>query len=787
MKILFLNHVSSISGAEASLLDLLAALDRNRFAPIVMLPGPGPLAERLAQIGIRTAFLPIMRFRKTFNPLLLLGYLCNVLAVSWRLARFIRRERIDLLHANSNNAHLYGGLAARWAGIPCVWHCRDLVELGWLGTWMMAWATAVIAISEAVKLHLCQYGAEAKIVTVHNGLDGAAFQKGTDDLAVRREWRILDDEFLVGMAGQLVPWKNHALFLKAAGRIASVIPEARFLIAGANLFDHDPDYEARLRTLAEEEGLDGRLIFTGYRADMGSVLASLDLLIHPAAKEPLGRVILEAMSLGKPVIAIDSCGPAEIIHSGLDGFLVPPGDDGEMAEKAIALWRDRDQAARIGAAARERIRRDFSISQSAEKIEPVYESVLGACGSNRPANVAYVVAEFPSISETFILREMIALEQRGVQLQLFALRRPSSSRVHPEAQAYLARVHYRRHAVAWSSIAGRLYYLFRKPGRFLPLLWKAVTRGDPDDGSRLKAVLHLFTAAEFARAAERAGVTHVHAHFAYVTADIGASMARLLGVPFSLSAHAWDIYTRKKEATAARIRDVAFVAVCTLHGRDIIKAICPWLPEERLVLIRHGIDPGRFIPTKAVEPVILGVGRLEEKKGFRHLIDACRILKERGIAFRCVIAGEGSLRQALVDQIAQNGLEGDVVLAGALTQDELPNLYGTARVVVVPSVPTADGDRDGLPNVILEAMAMEIPVVASCVSAIPEAISDGVQGLLVPPGNALKLAGGIQALLADGTARQRMGGQGRETVCREFDVARNVERLADLFGGQSVE
>ncbi len=780
-KILFLNHVATVSGAEASLLDTVMALDRVRHEPVVMLPGPGRLSEFLAHARIRTEFMPLCRFRKTSNPLLLLGYLFQVLTGARRLARFIRREQVDLLHANSNTAQVYAGLAARWAGIPCVWHCRDLVELGVLGKWMAAHATAIVAISTAVKRQLCQYGPEVKITVIHNGIDGVAFQTGADGPAVRREWGVKENAFLVGMAGQLVPWKNHALFLKAAGTIAAAVPEARFLIVGANLFDPGSGYEAGLRALAREAGLEERLIFSGYRTDMNSVLAGLDLLIHPADREPLGRVILEAMALGKPVIAVNAGGPAEIIHSGIDGVLVPPGDDEALAETAMALWRDKDKAARLGVAARERIRRDFSSRAHVEKIEALYDTLLGGGAAGRPIRIAMVLGEFPSISETFILREIIALEQCGCQVLLLALKRPVSRAVHPEAMPFLSRVHYRVSVLAGSSISARLHFLFTRPGGYLSLLGQALLRGDPDGGSRLRALYHLLTAAEFARVAERAGVTHVHAQFATVPADIGAGMARLLGVPFSFSAHAWDIYTRKKAATEARLREAAFVAVCTRQGREYLKALAPWMPEERVVLIRHGIVPGWFVPGTAAEPVILGVGRLERKKGFRFLIEACRILKEGGVDFRCVIVGEGTLWQSLAEQIVKSGLEREVTLAGALTQDKLMERYGTARVVAIPSVVAADGDRDGLPNVLLEAMAMQIPVVATTASAVPEVVTEGVQGLLVPPGDPLRLADGLKALLADEALRQRMGRQGRETVCRDFDSTRNVARLVALF------
>jgi glycosyltransferase involved in cell wall biosynthesis len=159
-------------------------------------------------------------------------------------------------------------------------------------------------------------------------------------------------------------------------------------------------------------------------------------------------------------------------------------------------------------------------------------------------------------------------------------------------------------------------------------------------------------------------------------------------------------------------------------------------------------------------------------------------MKDRDVAFDCVIVGEGPERAILEAAVAAAGLTGRVRLAGALTQEQLMEWYGTAMVVAVPSVEADGGDRDGLPNVILEAMAMGIPVVASAAGAIPEAVTDGVQGLLVAPGDAEALASALERVLADGEGRRRMGEQGRATVCRDFDAVRNATVLAEWFGAE---
>jgi glycosyltransferase involved in cell wall biosynthesis len=772
-RILFLNHVSAISGAEASLLETLRALDRARFEIAVAVPGPGPLADRLAAEKIPVFFLPLRRLRKTWNPFALLAALVNVLGVGLRLARLIRRERFELVHANSTTAQIYGGLAAGWADVPSVWHCRDLVELGPLEPWLVRKASAVIAISGAVGRHLQRRGPLGNVTVVYNALDAGAFEAGASGTNVRPEWGFTNSQFLVGMAGQMVAWKNHGLFLRMADALSARLPEARFVMAGGNLFDRDSAYVDGLRRQMHELGLEGKVLLAGQRSDMPAVLNALDVLVHPADREPLGRVILEAMALGRPVVAVAAAGPAEIITDGVDGVLVAPGDARALAGAVLGLRRDPARAAALGAAARLRVRSGFSPAAHVSEIETLYKRLL----PGRPV-VAMVVAGFPSLSETFILREMQALEQQGLRILPFALKRPAGGPVHAGAAPFLGRV--RRTSIT-GLVTGPLYFLLTAPARSVSLLGQILLRGDPESGSRVKGLHQWAVAADWARAARARRVGRVHAQFAYVTADVGKLMATLLGVPFSLSAHAWDLFTRPPEALRARVAGAAFVAVCTRQGWEGVKARAPDYPQDRLVLVRHGVFPGQYPAATPSAPRLLAVGRLEEKKGFRHLVEACRLLKARGVAFDCVIAGEGAQRAGLERQIAAEGLSGCVRLAGALTQEQLMDVYGTAMIFAAPSVELAGGDRDGVPNVILEAMAAGLPVVASAAGAIPEAVTDGVQGVLVPPGDPEALAGALEKLLGDPQARRRMGESGRATVCREFDAARNAEALAGLF------
>jgi glycosyltransferase involved in cell wall biosynthesis len=268
--------------------------------------------------------------------------------------------------------------AAWWAGVPVVWHCRDLAGLGILGTWMYRAASRVIAISHTVARHLDQYAGGArgnKVTVIHNGIDPESLRGGDQGMAFRGEMGIAPEKFVVAIIGQMVPWKNHVVFLSAARRVAAEFPRAHFLIVGDDMFGEWAGYVESLKAQSRASGLGGRTTFAGFREDMGRVLGGIDVLVHPADREPFGRVIVESMAMGKPVVAVDRCGPAEIIRNGTDGILAKNADPDELAEGVLRLARDRAFYRKISASARARARNDFSLSRCVNEIRQVYDEV----------------------------------------------------------------------------------------------------------------------------------------------------------------------------------------------------------------------------------------------------------------------------------------------------------------------------------------------------------------------------------------------------------------------------
>lgn len=375
--------------------------------------------------------------------------------------------------------------------------------------------------------------------------------------------------------------------------------------------------------------------------------------------------------------------------------------------------------------------------------------------------VAYVVAEFPSLTETFIQREILALERRGIDGPIFALRRPLTPLRHPDVDALLARTHYP------SPFRG-LSALLRHPRRALAM-------------TRRAALKQVVAASDFATVARRTAVVNVHAHFAFVTADVARLIASSICTPFTVSCHAWDIYAQGDEAVAPHLAGASAIAVCTEHGATRVRERWSADRPERVTLVRHGVTPSDYVPCDGTGTQVLAVGRLEEKKGFAVLLDACRLLVDRGVDFRCELVGEGPLGSALRARAAQLGLTDRVSFSGALARDAVLAAYRRSALLVHPSVTTAGGDRDGLPNVILEAMASGVPAIAGDASAAREAIDDGVHGFIVPSRNAEALADKMQLLLGNLPLRTEMGRRSRERVRDRFDIDCNIEPLIGLF------
>lgn len=396
-----------------------------------------------------------------------------------------------------------------------------------------------------------------------------------------------------------------------------------------------------------------------------------------------------------------------------------------------------------------------------------------------PKRVGFLVKTWPKLSETFILEEVLGLERLGQPLAIFALNPSGDGMRHEAVQRVRAPVSYLAPPSGGlcAELACHLRLLCAAPRRYLSAAARAARRAEPGRIGDFRR------GARLAEALRQQGITHLHAHFVSEPAAVAEIGAAIAGAGYSLSAHAKDIYLSTPAVLARKLAGAHFTVTCTEYNRHHLAWIAP---SARLMRMYHGVDLERFHPRlrQPAEgiPLILGVGRLREKKGFATLIDACARLRDAGRLFRCEIVGYGEESDALAQRISEKGLDGCVILAGKLARDQVIERYARASVFVLPSQLASDGDRDGIPNVLLEAMAMQVPVVSTPVSGIPELVQDGQNGLLVEPGDALGFADAIAALISNPALSHRLGAAARLTVTHRFDNQRNLLLLRDALG-----
>jgi len=397
--------------------------------------------------------------------------------------------------------------------------------------------------------------------------------------------------------------------------------------------------------------------------------------------------------------------------------------------------------------------------------------------------VAYILKRFPRLSETFILNEILELERRGVEVHIFSFLKPNDGKFHAKVASLKATVRYfdDLDPRKWHDFTAAEWPLLAADSeRIWELLRESFERGDSN------RINELWWGVWIAAQAKRLGIHHLHSHFGTMSSTVTWFASRVSGVPFSFTVHAKDIYFYDMSTHRLRekLRDAARVVTVTNYNRDYLLEEVPELPADRLRVIYNGIDLAHFKPDATVPReagLIVSVGRLIPKKGFDDLLDACALLKQRGIPFRCAIVGEGPDEPALLQQRRALDLDAEVEFVGALSQDEVLALMRRADVLALGCKEGPDKNRDALPTVLLEALGAGLPVVSTDFSGIPEIVESGVEGFLVPPGDAKALGEALARVLQDPQLRARLAVAGRAKASERFDVQRNADALVEIY------
>ena len=395
--------------------------------------------------------------------------------------------------------------------------------------------------------------------------------------------------------------------------------------------------------------------------------------------------------------------------------------------------------------------------------------------------IAYLLWEFPVLTETFIFREIEGLLNQGVQIQIYVLHKPQENDLickYKEQWKELLIYH-----SLFKSLFFHLCWFFKMPRRYV-YAFSAMIKAHTASLLEFRRGLKIWLmSGDLAWSVAEKKIKHIHAHFGSLPTSAALGISSLVGISYSFSAHARDIYVPDTNLVL-KMRRAEFILVCSRYGLNQLAKLAP-KSKHKLILHYHGISIHKIDQQCMVmaqyPPLILSVGRLTEKKGFIHLINACKLLKDLEMPFTLKIIGDGKEKTKLKEQVTATCLSKQVEFLGVLAPEEVNGWYPKATVVVVPSQRAANNDMDSIPNVILEALINHRPVIASDISGIPEVIHPGETGILVPPNDPASLASAIMWVMNNPKAAVQLANRGHDLVHMLFDLNESSKRLKGIL------
>lgn len=409
--------------------------------------------------------------------------------------------------------------------------------------------------------------------------------------------------------------------------------------------------------------------------------------------------------------------------------------------------------------------------------------------------IAVLVTRFPRIDETFILREITELERHGQPVLVVPLLPGNDRIVHEEAKPWIRRALYTPF-LSWRIVRSNAKAFFRTPLAYLRLLFRLILTTIVRPSTLIRTLALFPKSVHLAVVLPTLGIKHVHAHFASHATTVAYIIASLSRITYSFTVHGPDVFVHRV-LLREKIAKAKFIRAISLFNKAFLCGLYPTLTEGKISVVHTGVNPEVYeeaaaeseetegtaaVPVRRLR--ILSVAALIPSRGFPFLIDACARLAKAGLDFECDIVGDGPLRATTEQWIVQHGLAERVRLLGSRPQHEVARLMGGTDVFVLPSIIALDGQMDGIPIALMEAMAAGKPVIASSISGIPELVQNGVSGILVDSAYAGRLAEAVQRLAADPQLRARLGRAGQLKIRRDFDIRHTAAALVALFDGQ---
>lgn len=400
--------------------------------------------------------------------------------------------------------------------------------------------------------------------------------------------------------------------------------------------------------------------------------------------------------------------------------------------------------------------------------------------------VAYILLRFPILTETFVADEIWEMQQKGVRVHIFSILKPQEGPVQHTSKQLAQDAQYAPELSSWRLWWAQLYFFFRSPITYLALFVDLIRQPYPKSFwfffSRRMVIF--VKAVALAYALRNTSVQLLHTHFAWLSGAASRVISKLLGIPFTVTVHAYDIYD-SNDLLCLTARSASQIIAISEYNKKMVLEMCPGVSKDLIAVIHCGINVELFAPPDRSNHKgalsILSVGSLIPKKGHDYLISACQQLQAKGIDFRCMIIGGGPREEALKQLVRDCDLEDRVVLAGTRRREEVLDAYQCSDLFILASVVAKSGDRDGIPVVIMEAMAMNLPVISTKVSGIPELVRHEQTGWLVPERDAAAIADAVARLADDEVLRTRLGRNGRTLIEQAFEIKGNVSQLRDVF------
>lgn len=394
--------------------------------------------------------------------------------------------------------------------------------------------------------------------------------------------------------------------------------------------------------------------------------------------------------------------------------------------------------------------------------------------------IAYLCSEYPAISHTFIYREIESLRMAGMTVYTASINKPSNIEfmTQPEQEEAGATLMVLDTPVPLMAKA-HLHCLVKQPAGYLRMAVEASKLLFKGPKSPLKAAAYFAEAGILLEWVHRLGITHIHEHFGNPTAIVALLMKRYGGVSYSISVHGPDIFYAIDAAMLAdKVRNASFIRCISHYCRSQIMRISPHETWNKQHIVRCGVDPDLYAvrpePGNSV-PKITCVGRLVPAKGQHILLEACSLLKQKGVEFQLTLIGDGPDRNSLEQFVANNNLQDSVTFTGVLGQDKVRMHYEKTDLFVLPSF------AEGVPVVLMEAMAKEIPVISTRITGIPELIEHCQNGMLTTPGDTKELAHTIQTMLENPALQKQYGQAGRISIIENYNQHKNNLQMVDLF------